>query len=135
MAARARVSEAEAALADLPDLDTARAEVEDVRMTVAAARITMMSRRSAHDEVRREGEARTKRSQEITKEISGWRLRLETAEKRMGELVDRKAASQSELDVANAAPAEIAAARDRKLEEARSRRRLKASENQLAIAS
>ncbi|MEL6452403.1 MAG: chromosome segregation protein SMC [Pseudomonadota bacterium] len=111
MAARARVSEAEAALADLPDLDTARAEVEDVRMTVEAARITMMSRRSAHDDLRRTGEARTKRAQQITKDVSGWKHRLETAERRSAELVDRKTTSETELAAAQAAPAELAAKR------------------------
>ena len=49
-------------------------------MTVEAARITMMAKRSAHDELRREGEARTRRTQEVTKEVSGWKHRLETAE-------------------------------------------------------
>ncbi|TMM52960.1 chromosome segregation protein SMC [Sulfitobacter sabulilitoris] len=112
MAARARVTEAERALSDLGDLAQSRAEVEDLRLTVEAARITMMSRRSAHDETRREGEARTRRAQEVTKEISGWRHRLETAATRSAELVDRKAASEAELKEASAAPAEIAAKRD-----------------------
>ncbi|MEP1520835.1 chromosome segregation protein SMC [Ascidiaceihabitans sp.] len=112
MGARSRVLEAERALAELGDVDAERASVDDLRMTVEAARITMMSRRSAHDEVRREGEARLKRSQEITKEISGWRHRLETAEKRTAELVERKEASEAELKTAQAAPAELAAKRD-----------------------
>ncbi|MEP5729045.1 MAG: AAA family ATPase [Sulfitobacter sp.] len=112
MAARGRVLEAERALADLGDLSEARHAIEDLRMTVEAARITMMSRRSAHDELRREGEARTKRAQEVTKEISGWRHRLETAEKRSAELVERKQTSEAELKEASAAPAEIAAKRD-----------------------
>jgi len=109
--ARARLKEAEAAVVDLGDLDAARAEVEDVKLTVEAARMTMLSKRSAHDELRREGEARTRRRQEIAKEISGWRHRLETAEKRIGELVERKAASEAELGEASAAPGEIAAKR------------------------
>ncbi|MDG1472865.1 MAG: chromosome segregation protein SMC [Ascidiaceihabitans sp.] len=112
MGARGRVLEAERALADLGDVEAERAAVEDLRMTVEAARITMMSRRSGHDEVRREGEARTKRGQEVTKEISGWRHRLETAEKRTAELVERKDTSQAELKTAQAAPAELAAKRD-----------------------
>ena len=57
LAARQQLSEAERALAALPALDAARARVEDVKMTVEAARMTMMTRRSAHDEARREGEA------------------------------------------------------------------------------
>ncbi len=112
MAARGRVLEAERALAELGDLTEARNAVEDLRMTVEAARITMMSRRSAHDELRREGEARLKRSQEVTKEISGWKHRLETAEKRTAELVERKQTSEEELQAASNAPVEIAAQRE-----------------------
>ncbi|KEJ95084.1 condensin subunit Smc [Pseudosulfitobacter pseudonitzschiae] len=111
MAARSRVQEAQRALDELDDVDEARAAVEDLRMTVEAARITMMSRRSAQDELRREGEARTRRSQEVTKELSGWRHRLETAEKRSAELVERKAQSEAELKAAQAVPTELAAKR------------------------
>ncbi|WP_299673786.1 chromosome segregation protein SMC [uncultured Roseobacter sp.] len=111
MAARTRLKEAERALEELGDLEEARALVEQVRMAVEAARITMMSRRSAHDELRREGEARTRRAQEVTKEISGWRHRLETAAKRSAELVARKASAEEELTLAEAAPEEIAAKR------------------------
>jgi chromosome segregation protein len=112
MGARAQVAEAEKALSDLGDLDAAREGVEDVKMTVEAARITMMSKRSAQDELRREGEARLRRSQEITKEISGWRHRLETAEKRIGELAERKTTSEAELRDAGSAPEEIRAKRE-----------------------
>ena len=57
----------------------------------------MMARRSQHDELRREGEQRTRRTQQVTKELSGWRHRLETAEKRSAELADRKTMSEAEL--------------------------------------
>ncbi len=131
MSARKQLHEAEKGLADLGDLDAARAAVEDVKMTVEAARMTMMAKRSAHDEVRREGEARTKRSQEITQQISGWRHRLETAEKRIGELADRKEQSETELAAATTAPEEIAAKRSEladAIDEAESRRK-KSSDN------
>ncbi|MGB3148017.1 MAG: chromosome segregation protein SMC [Paracoccaceae bacterium] len=112
LAARVRLKEAEAAMAALPDLATARADVDDVKLTVEAARVTMLSKRSAHDELRREGEARLKRRQEITKELSGWKLRLENAEKRTAELIGRREASEAELKEAASAPAEIAAKRE-----------------------
>ena len=110
--ARTNMNEAQRALNDLEDLEAARARVEDVKMTVEAARIAMMSRRSAHDELRREGEARTKRSQEVTKEVSGWKHRLETAKTRNAELIERKESSEAELKEATSAPEEIAAKRD-----------------------
>ncbi len=111
LAARKQLAEAEKGVQDLGDLDAARARAEDVKMTVEAARMTMMAKRSQHDEVRREGEARTRRAQEVTKELSGWRHRLETAEKRSAELAERKAASEVELSEATAAPKDIAAKR------------------------
>ena len=133
--ARRALVAAEKAAEDLGDLDTARASVEDVKMTVEAARITMMSRRSSHDEVRREGEMRLKRSQEITKEISGWKHRLETANRRTAELAERKAESEAALTEATAAPEEIAAKRAEladAIDEAEVRR--KASADKLAEA-
>jgi len=129
--ARQRLREAENSASDLADLETARAEVEDTKMTVEAARITMMTKRSAFDELRREGDARTKRSQEITTEVSGWKYRLETAEKRISELSERKSLSEAELKEASAAPEEIAAKRDEltdAIDDAEARRR-KAADN------
>jgi chromosome segregation protein len=112
MAARSRLREAETAVLSLPDLDVARAAGEAAKFAVEAARITMLTRRSAHDELRREGEARTRRRQDATKELSGWRHRLETAEKRSTELADRKATTEDELAEALAAPEDIAAMRE-----------------------
>ncbi|KRS17602.1 chromosome segregation SMC family protein [Roseovarius indicus] len=112
LSARKALNEAEAAQNALEDLDEARAGVDDVKMTVEAARMTMMAKRSAHDELRREGEARAKRAQEVAKEVTGWRNRLETAEKRSAELAERKTASEEELAEAQAKPAELSAQRD-----------------------
>lgn len=110
--ARLALAEAEAQSAALPNLDAARADVDAVKMTVEAARVTMLTRRSAHDEIRREGEARLKRRQEITKELSGWRHRLETAEKRSAELAARRAEAVDELSEAAEVPEELAAKRE-----------------------
>jgi chromosome segregation protein len=132
--ARQRVAEAETALKGLGDLSASRALLEDVRTAVEAARITMMSRRSAHDELRREGEARAKRSQEVTKELSGWRHRLETASTRAAELVERKTATETELAAAEAAPAEIEGRRD-ELVEAIARAESRKAESRDALAA
>jgi chromosome segregation protein len=108
MGARKSLAEAEDGLSGLEDLDDARAKVEDVKMTVEASRLTMMTKRSTHDELRREGEARARRSQDIVKEVKGWRNRLETAEARGAELQERKSQSQDELEEARAKPGLIA---------------------------
>ena len=110
--ARERLEGALASVEDLGDLDTARDAVETARVAVEAARITMMSRRSSHEELRREGEARVRRRQEATKELSGWKHRLETAAKRIAELDARKAETEDELAEASAAPEEIAIKRE-----------------------
>ena len=110
-AAEARLAEASAAAQGLPDLGEMRATVEAAKSVVEAARITMITRRSAQEEIRREGETRLRRRQEVTTELSGWRHRLETAEKRSAELAVRKSESEAELAIAEAAPGAIAANR------------------------
>ncbi len=111
-AARLALAEVEAQLRELPDLEAARGDVDAIKLTVEAARVTMLTRRSTHDDIRREGEARLRRRQEITKEISGWRHRLETAEKRSDELAARRVEAVDALEEAAAAPEELAARRD-----------------------
>ncbi len=109
--ARTRLAEAEAGVRDLPDLAASRAAAEAEKTVVEAARITMITRRSAQDELRREGEARLRRKQEVTTELSGWRHRLDTAEKRISELMVRKAEGEQTLAQAATAPDDIAASR------------------------
>ncbi|WP_417209369.1 chromosome segregation protein SMC [Antarctobacter sp.] len=103
-AARGQLAEAQRGVDTLDDLEEARAQAEDVKMTVEAARMTMMAKRSAHDELRRDGDARKGRSQQVTKDLSGWRHRLDTAEKRATELAERKADSEAELAEAQDVP-------------------------------
>ncbi|MEC9104489.1 MAG: chromosome segregation protein SMC, partial [Pseudomonadota bacterium] len=112
LSASTQLKEAERALADLPDLDQARLTVDEVKLAVEAARVTMMSRRAAHDELRREGEARVRRSQEVTTEISGWKLRLETADKRIAEIDQRRGESEEALKGAAQVPEALAAKRE-----------------------
>ncbi|MGV6849751.1 MAG: chromosome segregation SMC family protein [Marinibacterium sp.] len=107
--ARRQVTEAERNLAGLGDLDAARAGIEELKQVVEAARITMMTRRSAHDDMRREGEDRDKRAQTVARDSASWRSRLETAGTRIAELEERRTATQAELDAAKARPDEIAA--------------------------
>ncbi len=110
-AARTRRTDADRSLSELDDLDTLRATAEDVKVTVEAARMTMMARRSAHDELKREGEARAKRLAEIERERSTWSGRLANADKRLTELAERRDASEAELEEAREAPGRVAAER------------------------
>ena len=110
--AMAALEEARAVLDDLPEIDGSRSQVERAKIAVEGARITMLTHRSAHDEVRREAEARVRRRQEVTMELSGWRLRLDTAEKRAVELADRRSATADDLAEALATPEDIAERRE-----------------------
>ncbi|RJL06516.1 chromosome segregation protein SMC [Paracoccus aestuarii] len=106
--ARERLAEAEDQLAALPDRGDAAAAVEHARTAVEAARIATMTRRAALDELRREGQARLKRQQEIAKEQSGWRLRLEQAGTRAAELASRRDAACGDLAEAQDQPGILA---------------------------
>jgi chromosome segregation protein len=79
-----------------------------LRTQVEAARIAMMSRRAAQDELRRDGAARLKRAQEVAKEVQSWRARKLSAADRIAELEGRAEAAEIELEAAQAAPEEIA---------------------------
>ena len=110
--ARDRLVEAEAGLQDIGDLAAARALVEDMRVAVEGARIAMMTRRAAHDELRREGDARVRRRQEAVKELSGWKHRQDTATKRSLELTERRQEAEEELAEAMAVPEELTERRE-----------------------
>nr|WP_244867724.1 chromosome segregation protein SMC [Vannielia litorea] len=107
--ARKRLAEAEAALAQLGDLEEARGNVEAAKSLVENARQDMLSRRAVQDEIRRMGEARVRRLQEIAREVASWRERLANAETRSNELAERREATEAELEKAEAAPDEIEA--------------------------
>ncbi|EBA06302.1 chromosome segregation protein SMC [Sagittula stellata] len=111
-AARAQLKEAERALEGLDDLDEVRGQAEDVKMTVEAARMTMMARRSAADELRREGEARKGRAQRVAQELSGWRHRLETATVRARELAERRDETEQDLFDAAEVPEALSVQRE-----------------------
>ncbi|MFN3276693.1 MAG: chromosome segregation protein SMC, partial [Paracoccus sp. (in: a-proteobacteria)] len=110
--ARTRLSDAEAQLDALPDRGDALAALDHARTGVEAARIATMTRRAALDELRREANARIKRLQDIAKEDSGWRLRLQQAGTRATELAERRDAAAADLAQAQAQPAILAQRRD-----------------------
>ena len=108
MLTRTQVQEAKSAVSELEDLETARNEIEDIKTTVEASRMTMMTKRSSFDELRREGEARVKRLSEMARESASWKQRLETAKQRSQELLSRKEETEEALANAVIAPDEIA---------------------------
>lgn len=126
LVARASLKDAETAMAGLGDLDRARAHLERHKLAVEAARLTMMTKRSIADDVRREGEARVRRMREIEKEKSNWVRRLETAQIHVSELETRIKRDYDALKEAKAAPEALASRRDdlaKALEKAETRRK------------
>lgn len=110
-AALAQLAQAETAQGELENLDVMRSRVADTKTTVEAARITMLAKRTAYDELKREGEARERRIDQIANDVETWRKRLDTAAARMAELQTRKGQSEKELTEAHNKPEEIAAKR------------------------
>ena len=96
--------EAEAGQKALEDLTTMRVRVESAKSTVEAARLTMLANRTAHDEIKREGEARERRIDQIASEVDGWQKRLDTAKSRMAELNTRRIEAEAQLQDAKNKP-------------------------------
>ncbi len=111
-AAQTELARAEGARAELEDLGAARARLEDIRTTVEAARMTMLARRTAHDELKRDGERRAARIAKIGDDIAGWRKRLESAAGRLSELATRQTDTETQLAEARLKPGQLAALRD-----------------------
>ena len=119
--ARLQLSEAQTNMDGLEDLVAARLRVEDIKLTVEASRVTMMSRRAAHDEVRSDGEARDKRIGLVAKDIDSWVERLGNARARAEELLKRHTTAEVDLSSAISEPEQIRAQRAKLLTESDAR--------------
>lgn len=106
-AAQAELSRAEGARDELEPLDASKARLEDIRTTVEAARMTMLARRTAADELKRDGERRQARIGKIAEEVSGWTKRLDSATARLAELEARRDQTAHDLQEAERRPAEL----------------------------
>ncbi|MCR9087171.1 MAG: chromosome segregation protein SMC [Rhodobacteraceae bacterium] len=108
-AATERLEAAVAAKSELPDLSGLSDRVELQRTGVEAARIAVMSRRAARDELRRAAEGRRRRLERIVQDEAQWRGRLDSAAARAADLAERRARCADDLTKAEPLPAEIAA--------------------------
>jgi chromosome segregation protein len=71
----------------------------------------MLAKRTAHDEIKREGEARERRIDQIASEVDGWQKRLDTAKSRMAELNTRRIEAEAQLQDAKNKPDHLAGQR------------------------
>ncbi|WP_373356404.1 chromosome segregation protein SMC [Pseudoroseicyclus sp. CXY001] len=106
------LKEAEAAAIPEAELAAARASTAELRTGVEAARLAMIARRTAHDELRREGEARAARAATLARERKSWEDRLASAGTRRADLTARQEQAEAELAAATGGPAEIAGKRE-----------------------
>lgn len=111
-AAETELARSEGARNELEDLTACRARLEDIRTTVEAARMTMLARRTAHDELKRDGARRQARIVKIGEEIAGWSKRLESAASRLAELQSRRAETETTLEDARLKPGDLAEKRE-----------------------
>ena len=107
-AGEAELAQAEAAHAELEDLDALKAALATARQDTEAARLAMIARRTTAGELKRDGEARESRLVAIAKEQAGWATRAETAGARIAELLRRKSEAEDALSEAVGKPAALA---------------------------
>lgn len=112
-AAEAELMRAEAQADALENLGAARARAEAQKTVVEAARLATLARRTGYDEIRRDGQARDKRAQQVAKELADWDARIASAIARREDLVTRRAATDAALMVARDVPMALAADGDR----------------------
>ena len=101
------IKEATKSLKKLENLEQARSDLEALKSSVETARITMLTNRSNHDDIRREGETRNKRLVEIKEELNSWTQRLINSEERIKALTLRKTETDDELIKAKNSPKQI----------------------------
>lgn len=110
--AQARLCETLEARAELDNLETARAGLASIRTQVEAARSTMIARRAAQGDLRRDGAARHARAQGVVRDLANWTTRKQTATERIAGLQSRADEAARQLAEAQAAPEGILARRE-----------------------
>jgi chromosome segregation protein len=112
--------------AGLPDLNLAHQQADDLREELATARSQLVERQARLDQLRREVEARGRRLTDIATERQSWTRRGEEAKTHLGELDQRRQATESEIETLAAVPVALAekrAALSELIDEAEAKRR------------
>ena len=103
---------ARAEVEGMPDLASARADLETLRTTLGERRAEEAEARSALDRLTREADTRRRRLDAIAEERASWSRRTEDAERHIGELDERLLATGAEIDALAARPAELQGLRE-----------------------
>ncbi|MSP89728.1 MAG: chromosome segregation protein SMC [Alphaproteobacteria bacterium] len=105
--AEGHLSTARQAMGELVDPAVAKAEAADLRADLAEKRGAVIACRSERDRLLGEAETRRRRLNAIAIESKSWRGRAEGAQRRIGDLAQRKLAGEDELQRLAQRPAEI----------------------------
>jgi len=92
----------------IPDLLALQAAASDARSQLSDLRAQLIDRRSTHDRLEREAEARRRRLSAIAMERQSWMDRLNAAVQQNGLLEERRIAVEGEIESLTKRPAEIA---------------------------
>ncbi len=92
----------------IPDLLALQASASEARSKLSDLRAQLIDRRSTHDRLEREAEARRRRLTAIAGERQSWMDRLQSAEQQNKLLDERRIAVEAEIDALTKRPAEIA---------------------------
>ncbi len=101
----------------LPDLEAARATVNENRTRLAELRSQQALTQSDHDRLQREQNICAARTQTVTAEMDAWQARLANAGEQIEALAVRIAEIEAQLEILRARPAEIEASRGQLLTE------------------
>ncbi|HYD19320.1 MAG TPA: chromosome partitioning protein ParA, partial [Patescibacteria group bacterium] len=104
-----QLGEAHATQTALPDTAEARERIAGLKTNLTEQRQKLADQQAAHSEIRREGENRARRIQQITNDVAGWNARTERVALRLLELEERIAQAQEVLDRLAERPAQIEA--------------------------
>jgi chromosome segregation protein len=97
----------------IPDLLALQAAASEARGKLSDLRAQLIDRRSTHDRLEREAEARRRRLTAIAAERQSWMDRLQSAEQQNKLLDERRVAVEAEIETLTKRPAEIAEQRGR----------------------
>jgi chromosome segregation protein len=123
------------AIAELPDLDAAKAEVEQARAALEAARTQERAARIAQENLARGKALRARRLGEIPAELESWTSRLEDATTQIFALGERRTQIERELGKLAQRPVQIEAERSALAEHVRAAEaKLRDATDSLALA-
>ena len=106
--AATQLEEARQSFTALPDTVESREKIAGFKTTLGKQRQALAELQAAYAEIRREGESRARRMEQIQNEIGSWAARLERVELRLIDLEDRILQAQEVLDRLAERPAQIA---------------------------